>query len=425
MEPFTEDHDKDLLNTEWLVKVEPNKSTPFLFKYGVSIRDLSCYILITDTKSVWVEVLTSKQIARRWRECNPQSSKQYTQTSDEEAWRENIINLLSNGHSMGGMLEMSLEEVKSNYSDFAFVVECEAFKWRWETCFLGHRRSSEIISKHLIFPLISLNHLTFSSAHSMSELSDTELEQSVGKLGQTARRATSNHIRTALSKPRVATAIRRMTALFNFIPDLSTFNHIFTLYSENAYLIFSTEPITSIADKPLLKIENTFVSQAQTPNSQPPPPPPRQQEHYNTPQPEKSSPKKITPEREPRVDNKVKVIESASETESDSEPAETTKTSLTSNLAGPSRTSARSPSPGSPKDPTPPQSEPIRKSRSRSSLEAEVPPPRPVKKTKPTLQSSSGEDSDQDVKKSRSSSAVASGARRGTRQPIKRGGKKF
>ncbi|KAH9481445.1 hypothetical protein JR316_0005971 [Psilocybe cubensis] len=316
------------------------------------------------TESVWVEVLTSKQIARRWRECNPQSSKQYTQTSDEEAWRENIINLLSNGHSMGGMLEMSLEEVKSNYS-------------------------------------------------------------SVGKLGQTARRATSNHIRTALSKPRVATAIRRMTALFNFIPDLSTFNHIFTLYSENAYLIFSTEPITSIADKPLLKIENTFVSQAQTPNSQPPPPPPRQQEHYNTPQPEKSSPKKITPEREPRVDNKVKVIESASETESDSEPAETTKTSLTSNLAGPSRTSARSPSPGSPKDPTPPQSEPIRKSRSRSSLEAEVPPPRPVKKTKPTLQSSSGEDSDQDVKKSRSSSAVASGARRGTRQPIKRGGKKF
>lgn len=114
-----------------------------------------------------------------------------------------------------------------------------SFIWRWETCFLGHRRSAEIISKHLIFPLISLNYLAFSSADVVAELPDADVEkvrvaaldehvnqltlvfrQAVDKVGRTARRTLDTHIRNAMSKPRVATTLRRMTAMFNFIPDL-------------------------------------------------------------------------------------------------------------------------------------------------------------------------------------------------------------
>jgi len=69
------------------------------------------------------------------------------------------------------------EKVTSDYSDLAFELECEGFKWRWETCFVGYQRSSELISKHLIFPLISLNHLTFSSAEAISELLDADVER--------------------------------------------------------------------------------------------------------------------------------------------------------------------------------------------------------------------------------------------------------
>lgn len=39
-------------------------------------------------------------------------------------------------------------------------------------------------------------------------------------MGRTARRTVDTHIRNAMSKPLVATALRRMTAMFNFIPDL-------------------------------------------------------------------------------------------------------------------------------------------------------------------------------------------------------------
>ena len=44
--------------------------------------------------------------------------------------------------------------------------------------------------------------------------------QAVDKIGRTARRTVDTHIKNALSKPRVATTLRRMTAMFNFVPDL-------------------------------------------------------------------------------------------------------------------------------------------------------------------------------------------------------------
>ena len=39
-------------------------------------------------------------------------------------------------------------------------------------------------------------------------------------MGRTARRILDTHIKHAISKPRVATTLQRMTALLNFIPDL-------------------------------------------------------------------------------------------------------------------------------------------------------------------------------------------------------------
>ena len=105
---------------------------------------------------------------------------------------------------------------------------------------MGHKWSADIISKHLVLPLISLNYLTCSSADAQSDAPDADVErvcsfdtisigylddlicdtQAVDKLGRTARRTLDTHIKNAMSKPRVSTAIRRMTAMFNFVPDL-------------------------------------------------------------------------------------------------------------------------------------------------------------------------------------------------------------
>lgn len=141
-----------------------------------------------------VPVLTSNQIARRWRDCNRASTPLYAE-DEEDAWRTTTLKLISTAHTLGGITDISFEVVESKYSvsdaqnseltptgglrtqDFAFELECETFKWRWETCFLGHRLSAEIISKQLIFPLISVNHLAFSSPDAVGEMSDADLEK--------------------------------------------------------------------------------------------------------------------------------------------------------------------------------------------------------------------------------------------------------
>ena len=175
--------------------------------------DLCCYILITDTKNVWREgslisaarycsadgaccvVLQSNQLARRWRGCNSQHAPFFDTDEDEDEWRTAIVELLSAAHTIGGMEDLSFEVVRTHYSvgtevaieaaalsdyfvqDLAFQLSSDTFKWRWETYAVGPRLSAEILSQHLIMPLVSLTHLAFTSADPVSELSDADLEK--------------------------------------------------------------------------------------------------------------------------------------------------------------------------------------------------------------------------------------------------------
>ncbi|KAH0832939.1 hypothetical protein J3R83DRAFT_11908 [Lanmaoa asiatica] len=140
-------------------------------------------------------------------------------TDDEQAWRTRSLDLLSSAHALGGVLELSFEVVESTFGDLAFQLECNAFKWRWETISVGHKISANILSKHLIIPLISVNHLAFSSLDAVGNLPPIDLEQTIDKVARTARRTVDTHVKNALSRPRLATTIRRITAVFNFIPD--------------------------------------------------------------------------------------------------------------------------------------------------------------------------------------------------------------
>ena len=54
----------------------------------------------------------------------------------------------------------------------------------------------------------------------IENFNDPFLIKAVDKIGRTARRTIDTHIKNVLSKPRVATTMRRMTAMFNFSADL-------------------------------------------------------------------------------------------------------------------------------------------------------------------------------------------------------------
>jgi hypothetical protein len=208
--------------------------------------------------------LTSNQLARRWRECRPLDSKSNLTSREGELWRRDILKCLSAAHTVGNFADMSFEVVKSLYSvsrfefcyptppegctnaplfrpkDFAFELRLDDFVFRWETNTTGHRISAEVISRQIIMPLMSTAHLAFSSPNSVGVMSESELEtvsqeeplvyalmircglrlKAVDKLGRAARRTPGLHARNAISRPRLATSIRRMTAMLNFLLEL-------------------------------------------------------------------------------------------------------------------------------------------------------------------------------------------------------------
>ncbi|KAL0064843.1 hypothetical protein AAF712_008240 [Marasmius tenuissimus] len=343
---------------------------------------------------------------------------------------------------MGGMTEFTFEVVKSRYSDFAFELECKGFKWRWETCFVGHKLGSEIISQHLVLPLISVNHLAFASTDPVGEITESELEKAIDKVGRTARRTIDTHIKNAVSKPRLASTLRRMTAMFNSTPELP--------------------PVESNPGTPDLEPPSPpsagLVGKQPKPRAPSPkrlssptlPPEPVKEKHRASPsppaqwprspdvsappkQPVKFEPWTISPEppRRPKSPkapsprpNEQSGADSATESDDDDEvirPVATKGKAAKARLleevkSSPERSS--SPPPAQPK-----QSSQGSRPR-KSSTEPESSPPRPAKKKKPVTAASS-DDSGEEGSSSRRAPVKTAAVKRGTRQPIKRGGKRF
>jgi hypothetical protein len=390
MEPFTEDHSKALLAKEWLVKVDSQTSTPYLFKFSYSSVDLTACILVTDTKTAWAEVLTSNQFARRWRMCNKLSISPLPDTDEEESWRDRHLTLLGCAHSLGGFLELTLELEKPTFGDLALELECNNWKWRWEPTFLGPKVSAEIISNHLIMPLISVNHLAFSSSDVLGDLAPGDLEKATDKVGRTARRTVDTHIKNALSRPRVATTIRRMTAMFNFLPELPA--------------IITDAGTPDLRAPTADKISLPKISA-------------RYPEH-------KPHDYEMEPLQEPTPPKMPQQEDSA--TESESEGAAPKRRTV---LASPTpshqlRVSGQPPSASLSKDASP--ALPGR-SRSRTEVPASESDSSLVRPNKKLKHPEGSDDDDSEEERKRRAAAIKSGAaaKRGARQPLKRGGKRF
>lgn len=396
--------------------------------------------MITDTKNVWAEVLSSNQISRRWHDVNSNSAPLYStkQTDGDQEWRRQVLQLLSDGHTYGGMEELSFEVADTRYSDFAFELQGDTFKWRWETFLLGPRLSAEVLSQHLIFPLITTVHLAFTSVDSVSKLSDSDLEKTVDKVGRTARRTLGTHTRNAVGRPRVSTTLRRMTALFNFDTSLPS---IVSNAEKPKLDALSPPPELQLLPEPVLPRSMTpphqvrgnstdpgSKGQGSSPSVKPMLVDGDKELENQTRTGSQSQSQSLSQKRtqQPADDN------SGTETETDDDmglpsvPTHAPAVEPTS-IKGKARASPRLSSP----DVRPGRASPVpyeqkssttsgggAKSHSSSTLskiassDSDI-PPRPQKKVRPAPSSSSGEDSDAGPKRP--------AGKRGTRQPIQRG----
>ncbi|KAJ3815144.1 hypothetical protein F5876DRAFT_31278, partial [Lentinula aff. lateritia] len=390
---------KLLSSREWLVKVDSQKSTPYLFKFHSSKIDQSCLVMITDTKSVWTEVIFNSQIARRWRACNKIESFVANTTEEEEAekeWRLIIIENLSKIHTPGGMDDASFEVVESRSSDFAFEIDCEGFKWTWETCFIGYRNSAEIISKHLVLPLISVSHTALSVGKPVGEMVESELEKAIDSVGRAARRSIDTHVKNAISKPRMNSSIRRMSALFNLVDHLPPIS--FTNEEIKLQITYPPRPRVQVRSPSPTKARNEQPNLAETP------PKPLSRSFVS---------------REPS-DNPLKnhSAEGSATESDDDEPDKDEPGPKVIPVAAASTSSI------------PPQRDSRHQSSSPTRLIPKTPPssdsspvrPATKKKKKDT---SSSEDSEEERRKRVAKLKSGTAGTRGVRQPLKRVGKRF
>lgn len=220
MNEFTEDHSERLLSKEWLIKIDNEKSIPYLMKLHPTFADQSCVFLITDTKTVWAEVLSKQQLSRRWSMLNNNSAPSHLPHPNNDAWLDQVLQYLVDVHTLGVMGNLSFDVIDSRYSDLAIQFRGEGFEWRWETFSIGPRQSAEVLSKHLMIPLLSTAYLAFISPDAISEISGSGLEKAVDRVGRTARRSIDTHIRNVFSQPRACTTIHRLSALFAFSANL-------------------------------------------------------------------------------------------------------------------------------------------------------------------------------------------------------------
>ncbi|CDO77382.1 hypothetical protein BN946_scf184835.g4 [Trametes cinnabarina] len=357
MEYLSEEHDNLLLAKEWLVKVDSDTSTPYLLKFYASTADLKCCIMLTDTRSVWGEDLT-------------------------------------------------FEIVHSKYSDLAFDIRNNTFRWRWETLNVGPKLAPTIISKHLIMPLISMTHLSFFSTEPLGSTSETDLEKSADRLGRIARRTVDTHVKNTLSKPIVATTLRRMGAVLNFVPD----------------------PPRIVIDAPTLDLRPPRPPAPLPPASAPPlhrDVSPLLLENSSA----KGSQKKATAQRVPSLpplDSDSVTEEEPSEVD---EPAPSSRQSKGAEKRGLQEVQGKSNSPARstpPRRDIPEPSVPStsRDSPKRSSPDSSARPSRP-KKTKRASKAGSSSDQDSEDEQSNRTAQAKKNARRGVKQPIKRPGRRF
>ncbi|KAI0925975.1 hypothetical protein AcW1_008260 [Taiwanofungus camphoratus] len=363
---------------------------------------------MSDVRVVF-SVLSSKQFARRWRDCNPGSTDDFMPAEEDDEWRTCTLKLLSAAHTLGGVIDLSFDVVDSRYADFAFELGSDSFKWRWETCTLGPKVSAEILSKHLIMPLISVTHLSFSSADPVSEISEADLEKAVDKIGRTARRTMDTHVKHAISRPRVATTLRRMTAMFNFSPDLPVITSNadtpeFSLPSVPRESRVQSAPLLSTSPGPAgLQVGLSPKSTAKLPSSRSAVVDQAAEDDSVT---ERSDDEALPPPASKSQEKGEDVLLSST-TRSDNLTRSGSLTRAnpilsrkhTSEDAGtPNRTSTQAPTTG------------------------DTSPSPPAKRSKPVTSSS---DEDSEGERKRQVALIKSSAHRGAKQPLKRGGRRF
>ncbi|KAF8595880.1 hypothetical protein BDV93DRAFT_85617 [Ceratobasidium sp. AG-I] len=235
MPEFTQALANKLVGVPWSIKVTsgPNPSdleTCFFFKYLYDpIDNVSCF-MITDTISVWAEVLDTKHTSHRARHAHTTHGKSkrgfalpYHEEDEEAEWRRGVVQTLGDVHAQAVDGVVDVEVRSSEVSDLSIYMSDTGrdFHWRWDVM-SARGLSGSILSKQLFMPLVTLAAVTSSLGQSTDDTSEETLITVAERKASTAKVMPAHHLRGFFSRSAIQTTLRCI-AQVDAAPSLSSY----------------------------------------------------------------------------------------------------------------------------------------------------------------------------------------------------------
>ncbi|QRV77098.1 hypothetical protein RhiJN_05113 [Ceratobasidium sp. AG-Ba] len=254
MPEFTQASANKLAGIPWSLKTttSPDSSgreTCYFFKFISDMAENTCCFMITDTISVWAEVLDSKHTSHRARHAHSArgSSKRgfalpYHDVDEESDWRRGVVRTLGEVHenAMDGGVEFEVKN--SEVADLSVYLSdtLRDFHWRWDVMSVG-RIAAPILSRQLFMPMVTLATVMSNLSQSIEDASEASLKTIAERKASTAKVMPAHHLRGFLSRPAVQTTLKYIAEV-DGAPSLSG-------YEQPAAKLVST-PSIDMADPP-------------------------------------------------------------------------------------------------------------------------------------------------------------------------------
>lgn len=222
MPEFTQVLANKLATVPWSTKVMSGPGSNageacYFFKYFSDDSENLCCFLITDTITVWAEVLDSKYTSHRARHAHSARGSArpkrgfalpYHDADEETEWRRGVVKVLGEVHegAMDGIIELEIRD--SEMSDMSVYVSdtIRDFHWRWDVMSVRNMAGS-ILSKQLFMPLVTLATVTSSLGQTVDDASEETLRTVAERKASTAKAMPTHHLRGFFSRSPIRTLL--------------------------------------------------------------------------------------------------------------------------------------------------------------------------------------------------------------------------
>ncbi|KAH7334853.1 hypothetical protein B0J17DRAFT_720397 [Rhizoctonia solani] len=201
-----------LRRSPWLPGVHPESKLGFLMKFYADPEKEECYILVTDTVKVWAEAVQGRHISHR----SPPPPYPRTEKQERRFIRE-ILQLIHAAHQLCRIADMEIvAEVEGKCADLLLTITTPTLNWEWRTFALHPSHASQVLSTHLILPMLS--HMSVSTLFGAGFDLEAFTRQ-LDKTSRTARITMHTHLRAVFSKPIVACGLVRIAQVWEHIGE--------------------------------------------------------------------------------------------------------------------------------------------------------------------------------------------------------------